>query len=105
MSINDAFGLLLKHHRRQVLIGRPGVAGVSTYVTPSNYFRSAEGPGEVSVEGREFVIDANDLAAISHTLRRGDVIADSELGECVVTEIREMFGFGGGIIGYRVRCG
>lgn len=108
MSVNEAFSSLLSVHRRAVTISRPGAVAPNIYdifVTPSNYFRSAEGPSEISVEGREFVIDAKALAAIPFSMRRGDVITDQELGECIVTEIREMYGFGGTIIGFRIRCG
>jgi hypothetical protein len=103
--IKQAFNLLLKLHSREVTITRPGGATATIRVSPSNYFRNLAGPGEVVVEGKEYVISKDILTSSGFTLplKRGDRINDSEVGLIVISEIRELYNFGGQIIGYRVR--
>lgn len=104
LSLKDAFGSLLSVHSRSVTLlrrGSPDTSG-TVRISPSNYFRKLEGPDSSIVEGREFVISKESLTGGGFAiLRRGDVFQDSELGDMVVDQIREMFDFGGAVIGYR----
>lgn len=103
--LSSAFNALLGSHGRQVTIERPDVvAPVTIRITPSNYFRNLSGPEETIVEGAEFIISKKVLTEANFPKpQRGDVITDPELGFRIVSEIREMFDFGGSIMGYRVR--
>lgn len=111
MSANlaNAFNQLLGIHFRQVTLERPGttpVGPVSIKVTPANFSRNYGGPEEVTIKGREFVITKSALdAAVFPAPRKGDRIRDPDLGLNVVQESIEIYGFGGHILGYRVRCG
>lgn len=81
-----------------------GINATAIRVAPANYFRNLSGPGETIIEGKEFVISKNSLDIVSFPPpRRGDRIKDSESGINTISEVREMHGFGGSIIGYRVR--
>lgn len=86
-------------------ISRPSSAFTGLIkVTPSNYFRNLAMPEEVVVEGREFIIAKADLETIGYPLpKRGDRLQDSEIGISVISEVREIFDFGGSIMGYRIR--
>lgn len=106
MSLNAAFNMLLKLRGRTVTLKRLGASSFSFTVTvaPSNYTRFLEGPSDVTMPGREFVISYKELTALNvPKLRRGDRIVDTEMGEMTISEIREMFGLGSEIIGYRLR--
>lgn len=104
MSLDNAFHLLLNLHSRQVSLERPGKEAISIKITPSNYFRNLSAPEEIIVEGREFIVTKRSLDAQSFgPPKRGDRITDSDLGLSVITEVREIFAFGGEIIGYRLR--
>ena len=107
MSLKNAFDTLLKVHSREVTIERPGVIQPQDIrVTPSNYSRNLQGPEEVTITGKEFVISKKSLDAVEYPApRKGDRIADEELGEDIITDVREMYDFGGKIIGFRVRTG
>lgn len=105
-SFGQAFHQLLSIHSRTITLERKGHQTVTIKATPSNYYRNGAGPDEVVVEGREFVISAEALTKAGWTqgaLKRGDRIIDADLGTLMIVEPREMFGFGGSIIGYRVR--
>lgn len=81
-----------------------GISATPIRVTTSNYFRNLEAVEETVFTGREFVISKQVLdAAFYPTPKRGDRIKDEDLGVSTVTEVREMSGLGGAIIGYRVR--
>ena len=105
-SLGNAFNQLLALHSRKVTIARPGGVGpVEIKVTPSNYSRNLAGPEEVVIAGREFVISKYTLDSVSFPVpRRGDRLVDPELGTHIISEVRELLGFGGSILGYRVRC-
>ena len=97
--------MVLSKHGRNVKIFRDDeLTAVDIRITPSNYFRNLAGPEEIIVEGREFIIPKKGLDDAGFTsLKRGDVIKDPELGYLQLSEIREMYDFGGSIMGYRVR--
>lgn len=108
MSFNDAFEAILSIHKRTITLIRPLEEGTTQEatldVTPSNYFRNLSGPSEIVMEGREFVLSKRALELAGFTqLLRGDIFSDPELGQMTIREVREMFGFGGAILGYRVR--
>lgn len=78
---------------------------VPIQASPSNYFRNLAGPEEVTVYGREFVLSKQNLDSVFYPVpKKGDRITDPELGLSVISEVREMFDFGGAILGYRIRC-
>lgn len=106
MSLSNAFNTLLFLHYRIMTIERLGtISPVSIKVSPSNYSRNLQGPEEIVMEGREFVISKKSLEEVSYPIpRRGDRLKDSEMGVNTVTEVREMFDLGGKIIGFRIRC-
>jgi len=87
-------------------IERPSVINpVAIKVSPSNYFRNLQGPEEIVMSGREFVISKKSLDAVAYPIpKRGDRLKDTELGTSIISEVREMFSFGGDIVGFRVRC-
>jgi hypothetical protein len=77
---------------------------VNIRITPGNYSRNLGAPEEIIITGREFVISKKNLDEVYFpSLKRGDRIKDSELGYIILSDINEMYGFGGSIIGYRVR--
>lgn len=86
---------------------RPGTPYISNVrITPSNYFRHLQGPEETVIPGREYVISKDNLDSAPFPYpKRGDRIEDSELGISVITEVRELFDFGGKLMGFRVRTG
>lgn len=104
-NIADAFNLMLKMKARPMTIERPGVvAAQNIKIATSNYFRNMAAQEEVIIEGREFIVSKRDLDAIAFGRpKRGDVIYDIDLDANIVKEAREMIGFGGEIIGYRLR--
>lgn len=108
-SLQNAFNTLLNIHYRKVTIERPGtspILPVDIKVTPANFSRNYGAPEEITIKGREFVITKSALDAVSFPApRKGDRIKDPQLGLNVVQESIEIFGFGGAILGYRVRCG
>lgn len=106
-NLSSAFNQLLGIHFRNVTMERPGsgIAAVAIKVTPSNYSRNLAAPEEIVIEGREYVITKSALELAPFPVpKRGDRIKDAELGTHVISEVRELFGFGGSILGYRVRC-
>ena len=107
MSLKNAFNYLLKLHGREVVIKRPGTPYASVIrVTPSNYFRHLQGPEETVIDGREYVVSKDALDAAPFPIpKRNDRLEDAELGISVITEVREMYDFGGKLIGFRLRTG
>lgn len=104
-SFGQAFFKMIMIHGRVVTLERKGVQSVTIKAAPSNYYRNGAAPDEIVVEGREFVISSEELKKTGWTgvIKRGDRIIDAELGTLMVVEPREMFGFGGQILGYRIR--
>jgi hypothetical protein len=103
--LSAAFNMILSKHGRNVQIFRGDEgAAVNIRVTPANYFRNLAGPEEIIVEGAEFILSKKVLDDVNFPKpRRGDVIKDAELGYKTLSEVREMYDFGGSILGYRVR--
>ena len=106
MSLANAFNQLLFLQKRPATIERNGsISAVNIFISPSNYARNLQGPEETVSEGKEFVISKKILDLVSYPRpKRGDVIRDVDLGKNTVADIREMYDFGGAVIGYRIRC-
>jgi hypothetical protein len=104
MSIKAAYLKLLAAHNRQMDLTRNNVT-YSILVTPSNYSRKLSGPEEITIKGKEFVITKDTLTKAGFTgpLKRGDRLSDPDMGVNIISEVHEMFDFGGEIVGYRVR--
>ena len=108
MSIRAALDAMLGIHNRQMNIERPDLnLVVAVKATPSNYSRNLQGPEQVVVDGKEFVISkhALDTATFPCPPKRGDRLVDPDLGDMSIVEVREMFDLGGAIIAYRIRVG
>lgn len=105
-NLGNAFNQLLQIHSRDMKISRPGGIGpFDIKITPSNYSRNLAAPEEISVEGKEFVVTKYALEKVSFGVpRRGDKLVDPEMGTHIVSEVRELIGLGGAILGYRLRC-
>ena len=88
-------------------LSRPGTAlSFEVKVTPSNYSRNLSAPEEIVIEGREYILGKQNLDEVGFPVpKRGDRLTDPELGVNVISEVRELFNYGGEIMGYRVRCG
>jgi hypothetical protein len=106
MSLANAFNQLLFLQSRPATIERNGsITAVSILISPSNYARNLQGPEETVSEGKEFVVSKASLDKVSYPRpKRGDVIRDVDLGKNTIADIREMYDFGGAVIGYRLRC-
>lgn len=105
-SLDNAFNFIIQQKGRDIILER-GVTSVTVRVAPSNYTRNLAVVEEVIEEGREFVMSKTDLdaTAFGSTPRRGDVIVDTITGTHSIVEVREMFGFAGTLLGYRIRTG
>lgn len=104
--LDNAFNTLLFLHSRPATISRNGSTPITGNIraAPSNYYRNLEGPSDIVVRGREFVISKLQLDAASFpTPRRGDQLAFTDIGTLTITEVREMYNLGGEIMGFRVR--
>ena len=105
MSIKNAFNYLINVHSREVVIKRPGtVYAGNIKVSPSNYFRHLSGPEETIIEGKEFIVSKLNLEQAAFPIpKRGDRLENPELGISIISEVRELYDFGGAIIGFRIR--
>lgn len=105
MSTKNAFNYLIELQGRDMSLAKAdGTLTINIKAAASNYFRNLAAPEELVVEGQEFVLRKIDLDVFGLP-SRGDVITDPELGANTLIEVRPMMGFGGEIIGYRVRTG
>lgn len=79
-------------------------AAISVKGAMSNFFRNFQLPENIVAEGREIVFSRTLLAGGDYDPpRRGDRLLDSVLGDMTIREVKELFGIGGEILGYRVR--
>lgn len=102
--LKAAFNAMIAWHGRNGTLKRLGVGTSSVRFSPSNYGRKLQGPSELIVEGREYVITKDSLTPpMTPLIRRGDRIVDVELGELTIDEVKELYDGGGAIMGYRVR--
>lgn len=71
----------------------------------SNYSRNREAPEEIYMQGREFIISAEELKNTTfYPVKRGDRIITEEYGENVIRDITELRGLKGELLGFRVRA-
>ena len=108
MSMRQAFDALHRMQARPMDITRFGSPNIvlSIYVAPSNYFRTLEVSGNVTDQGREFVLSKTNLDAVGFPYpKKNDRLFDTEMGNMTIKEVQEMFGIGAELIGFRVRTG
>jgi hypothetical protein len=104
MSLDIAFSAILSLQQRDMTLSRPGGSTVTIKVAPSNFFRSLEAVAEISVPGHEFVISKNELTRVAWgALKKGDKIANSDIGTVTIDTIDPMYGLHAAVLGYRVR--
>ncbi len=107
MQTRAAFNSLTYFHSRAATLKRlatPSNLESAIRITPSNYFRNQEGPSQVIIEGREFIIPLDTITPkLSPVIKRGDRIVDSQLGTMTIDEILEVYDVGAILMGYRVR--
>lgn len=106
MSFRTAFDTLNHQKSRPAtILNRDTAATADIRITPTNYQRNLQGPGESVFEGREWIITKTNLDASTFTgsLKRNLRIQDVDLGEMTIREVIEMYDHFGNIIGYRVR--
>lgn len=103
--LSEAFAMLLKMKQRAVEIGRPGVAGTDTFITPSTYYRGSNGPADTITEGRQFIITKENADKVVTIIMRGDQIVDTDLGVLTITNVEEMYNESGKIMGFRLTTG
>ena len=106
-NLQGAFDTLIALVGREMVIERMGqYSPLTVKVAMSNYFRDFDAPANVVIEGRELVMSVRSIKDTDyHPPKRGDRIDDSEIGEQMVKDVREMFGIKGEILGYRIRVG
>jgi len=106
--LKQAFNVLAKLHGRKATLTRFSKDGdlvTEIRITPSNFFRNQEGPSQILVRGREFIIPVDFIVyPFSPIIKRGDKIGDPTFGSLAIDEINEMVDLGGDILAYRVRC-
>jgi len=106
MSFRTAFDTLNHQKSRPAtLLNRDDSTSFQIGITPTNYQRNLQGPGETVFEGREWIITKTNLDRSGFTgfLKRNLRIQDADLGEMTVREVIEMYDHFGNIIGFRVR--
>lgn len=106
--IKDAFNAMVNFQGRTMTISRPGtspaVTGTAKFC-PSNFYRHIAVENDIVAEGNEFIMTSDDVAKITGLVipRRGDLLADTQLGKMTIDQVRPMYGVGGMLIGYRLR--
>jgi hypothetical protein len=105
MSLNDAFNTLLQLSQTSYVYERPGeVDTFNVNASISNYSRNIDGPEEIIMEGREYVISAKEFEGQAFTFpKRGDRLISATSQENVIGSVMEMRGMKGELLGYRVR--
>ena len=102
--LKEAFGAILSLVKAQTTIERPGkYSAMKTYISASNYSRNLSLSGDITIPGREFVIQITDLPAEYDPPKRGDILTDSILGRLSISEVNEMTGLKGELLAYRIR--
>jgi hypothetical protein len=102
----SALNMLLHLHSKAFTITRPGTTFTGAIrAAPSNYFRNLQGPSELVMPGREFVLSklSLDMSGFGQDIKRGDRLTSSDLGTLSIVEVREMYDLGGAVMGYRIR--
>ena len=103
MSLSDAFNALLTIQSQTMTLKRDTLTA-TVKMAPSNFFRNLDGPANIVVDGREFVLSKKELDSTAFgMIKRGDKIISAESGTSMIDTIREMYDIGGKVIGYRIR--
>lgn len=107
-SLKNAFNSVLFLTGFDVTWERPGSATTHVIkISSSNYSRNKEGPEEMTMTGREFVIPFTQIEGKTLVnLKKGDRLVDERatgFGVNMIEDIEPLKGLKGEIIGYRVR--
>lgn len=105
--LKNAFNALTKINGRTATLRRLGTTDEETAVTivKANYFANLQGPENMSISKREFIIPVDSIATkFSPVIKKGDKLITDIYGQVTINEIIEMPDLGGSILGYRVRC-
>lgn len=103
--LSNVLNTLLHLHSKPFTLTRPDTDQTGLVrAAPSNYYRNLQGPAEVVISGREFVISTAILKSAGfEVIKRGDRLFSEDLGSMSIVEAREIYDFGGAIMGYRIR--
>tara|TARA_R110000851_G_scaffold91621_2_gene199981 strand:- start:4842 stop:5168 length:327 start_codon:yes stop_codon:yes gene_type:complete len=104
-SLNNAFKAALSLAASDYTWERPGEAEAPVIkVAKSNYSRNLQGPEEIVMSGREFVLEKTQMESSSlYPPKRGDRLIDQINNVYSMIEINPMTGLKGELIGFRVR--
>lgn len=106
--LKEAFNSMLQMHSRDATLKRiqtPTDLTTAIKISPANFISNNEGPADVTIKGREFVIAKDFIVSpFDPIIVKGDKIVDPELGSMAIKEIKEMYDFGAKLMGWRVRC-
>lgn len=101
--LSNAFNYLISLKGREVQIMDLNTSTTAFIkVADSNYFRKLEGLEETVIEGKEFVVSANDLKVFGEP-KRGHRIIDAYGKHDTIGEVKPMYLLKGQIVGYRIR--
>ena len=103
MSLSDAFNAILSNVTSPFEWHRGAVVYTDVKLAVSNYSRNRNGPEEITMEGREFVMSIKETINTHGRPKRGDILVSDSNGENMVESIEEMRGLKGEILGYRIR--
>jgi hypothetical protein len=102
-NVHNSFNILKLVELDMQLERRGSIAAQDIKAAPSNYYRNQQAPEDMRTQGREYIIRKSELDKTAFTsLRRGDALISTELGEKSIIEIREMIILGK-IVGWRIR--
>jgi hypothetical protein len=108
-KISQAFNRILQLSAFSVTWERPGnpVISHTIKVSHANFDRNREGPEELTMAGKEFVVSRTEIEGLDiFPMKKGDRLVDESPGGYginMVFEIVIMKGLTGEIVGYRVR--
>lgn len=103
--LRDAFFSVLTLTKQPMTLERPGaITAKNTFLSPSNYSRNLALAADIAIAGREYIISVKDIPSeFNSILKRGDVITDPIWGRMSISEIIEMTGLKGDLLGFRIR--
>jgi len=103
MSLSNAFNSILANVTSDFDWYRGNVVFNNVKMALSNYSRNKNGPEEITMEGREFVISFKETENTHGRPKKGDIFVSTSYGENMVDSLEELRGLKGEILGYRVR--
>lgn len=106
MSLKNYFGLAFSLVARKVIWEEPGGTQHTISIAPSNYRRNLDGPEEITYEGREYVVQYEEIKDLSlFPMKRGQRFYDADRDDVYnIREVNPLNGLAGELLGYRVRC-